>query len=119
MLDTALTRYVLRFHQSRVFGPPRDSYEALRKRIRDDVRIGTMEDSMQTKTRKAIYAPARGCLFLFLAGTVALFQGCSSSSGSGSAAGASGSGGATLPGGAVSGGSPAATGGNSTPSGGI
>ena len=74
---------------------------------------------MQNKTRKAIYAPARGCLFLFLAGTVALFQGCSSSSGSGSAAGASGSGGATLPGGAVSGGSPAATGGNSTPSGGI
>ena len=74
---------------------------------------------MQTKTRKAIYAPARGCLFLFLAGTVALFQGCSSSSGSGSAAGASGSGGATQPGGAVSGGSPAATGGNSTPSGGI
>jgi Endopolygalacturonase len=58
-------------------------------------------------------------LFLFLAGTVALFQGCSSSSGSGSAAGASGSGGATQPGGAVSGGSPAATGGNSTPSGGI
>ena len=71
---------------------------------------------MQTKTRKAIHAPARGCLFLFLAGTVALFQGCSSSSGSGSSAGASGSGGATHAGGAASGGSP---GGNSTPSGGV
>jgi polygalacturonase len=94
-----------------------NSHKALRKRIRDDARIGTMEDVMRTRTRKAIHVSTRGCLFLFVAGT--LFGGCSSSKGSSSAAGSPGSGGATHAGGTVSGGSPATTGGDSTQSGGV
>jgi len=94
-----------------------NSHKALRKRIRDDERIGTMEDVMQTRTRKAIHVSTRSCLSLFIAGT--LFWGCSSSNGSGSVAGSSGSSGATYAGGTVSGGSPATTGGNSTVSGGV
>ena len=72
---------------------------------------------MRTRTRKAIHVSTRGCLSLFLVGT--LFSGCSSSNGSGSAAGSSGSGGATYAGGTVSSASPAATGGNSAASGGV
>ncbi len=72
---------------------------------------------MRTRTRKAIHVSTRGCLSLFVAGT--LFLGCSSSKGSSSAAGSPGSGGATYAGGTVSGGSLATTGGDSTPSGGV
>ena len=94
-----------------------NSHKALRKRIRDNARIGTMEDVMRTRTRKAKHVSTRGYLSLFVAGT--LFWGCSSSKGSSSAAGAPASGGATHAGGTVSGGSLATTGGGSTSSGGV